>query len=55
MKIGSWILGMRRGNMSYIKFNLVLDKRGGRSPLPPVKIQIPPILMKFKPYVLVTK
>ena len=42
---------MRMGNMGYIKFNLVFDKG---SP-PPWKIQIPLILMKFKPYVLATK
>ena len=40
MKIWSWILGMRMGNMGYIYFNLVFDKgrNGGRRfPLPYVK------------------
>ena len=40
MKIESWILGMRMGNMGYIYFNLVFDKghKGGRKfPLPSVK------------------
>ena len=26
MKIGSWILGMRMGNIGYISFNSVFDK-----------------------------
>ena len=32
MKIESWILGMRMGNMGYIYFNLVFNKghKGGR-------------------------
>ena len=58
MKIESWILGMRMGNMGYIYFNLVFDKghKGGRRfPCPLWKVDIPPILMKFKPYILATK
>ena len=52
MKTGSWIPGMRMGNMGYIQFNLAFDKgaqRGSEAPLPTVKIHITPILLKFKP------
>ena len=44
---------MRMGNMGYISFNLIFYKRTQRGAEgPPVKIQIRPILMKSKPYVL---
>ena len=35
MKIGSWILGMRTGNMGYIYFNLVFDKVHEGQEVPP--------------------
>ena len=58
MKIISWILGMRMGR--WATFNLIqfFFIRGGKGvqkvTLPTVTIQILPILMKFKPYVLET-
>ena len=45
---------MRMGNMGYMLSNLVFIK-GQKVPLSPVKIQIPPIFMKFKPYILEAK
>ena len=41
--------------MSYIKFNLVFDKGAQKGAEAPVKIQMPPILMKFKTYVFAIK
>ena len=57
MKTASLILGMRMGNMGYMSFSLVSHKGAEGPPLPPLEIQIPvpPILMKFKSYVLDTK
>ena len=52
MKIGSWILGMKMGNMGNIYFDLVFDKGAQWGQKLTMKIEIRLILMKFKPYVL---
>ena len=49
---------MEMGNKGYIYFNLVFDKGhkgAGGSPCPLLKVDIPPIVMQLKPYVLSTK